>query len=326
MAYNAKGDSLTRKDIINFIQKYNCKNGVTPRLKDWIQKNGFPCNKEFIVNKFGKYNDLIIDAGFETFSYGKIRFCKKKMLEDLRNAIVDSRSVDIEILSKKYETIRHRRTYVDRFGSYDNALKEAGIMNEHITLIRLYREYKLEDPVSFLKAKYGINNEFTEVQKELIDSIVLAKNITSDVRRETLKEHISLHKCKTLFPSFTVAVIASGLSPAAKYAKVIANDGHSCDSYEELLIDNWLYSNNFTHDVHVLYPNSKYKCDFKIGDTFIEYTGYTKINSEYLRGQYFKRLELKKEIANNYKIKLIIIEDVSESSKKKLAEALSSNV
>ena len=305
--FNAKGDSLTLDDVIIFLRNFYKINGRTPNLSEFKVKDGFPCNKEFLVKHFGKYNEVLKKAGLQTYEFGQRHYNIEELLINLRKAILDSRSFDIKVLSKKYGYIKHRDTYTRLFGSFEKALIEAGIDNRHKVLMRLYSDYKLEEPVKFLIHKFGIDGEFTNGQKKLIhqinEAVIKSKG---DLRRDTLKYTISLHLCKKLFGRFSVALIAAGFVPNLSMGSCYcAKDGHICDSYEEALVDDILYKLNIKHDIHENYPNSPYKCDFKIDDKiFIEYIGFSKINDEYLRNSYLDRLEEKKKIAKENNINL----------------------
>ena len=46
MSYNAKGDSIKLEDIKTFLENYYKENKTTPKLTEWKEKDGFPCNKQ----------------------------------------------------------------------------------------------------------------------------------------------------------------------------------------------------------------------------------------------------------------------------------------
>ncbi len=43
-----------------------------------------------------------------------------------------------------------------------------------------------------------------------------------------------------------------------------AQDGHICDSRDEMVIDDFLSSNDIVHIKNYPYPNSRKTCDFKV--------------------------------------------------------------
>ena len=327
MSYNAKNDSLKLEDIKTFLENYYLKNNCTPRLSDWKEKNGFPCNKEYLLKKFGKYNELLQQLGYEIFSYGKRRYNKEQLLNEYKEAIIEQKTKNIDEIRKTNKIIKSKKVYIKIFDSIENLLVLLNIENRHIYLLNTFKDYELQDPIIFLKQKFGHNNDFTIEQKELINQISKAVEQAGDIRRDKLKNLISLHKCKKLFSNFTLALIAAGFNPCVKIGKKhIAKDGHMCDSYEEMLLDNLLIELNIPHDVHIKYPEGNYKCDFYINEyLIIEYTGYSNIKNKYLNNRYNERLNDKLLIAKKYNIKVLIISNIEEA-REKLAVALHSDM
>jgi hypothetical protein len=98
---------------------------------------------------------------------------------------------------------------------------------------------------------------------------------------------------RRVFGSWNNAIIAAGYDPnPVKFAKkYVAKDGHKCDSLAEKLIDDWLSEKGIDHEVHVPYPGQKrFKSDFLIGKTWIEYFGiygefeiYTELANEKIK-------------------------------------------
>lgn len=85
--------------------------------------------------------------------------------------------------------------------------------------------------------------------------------------------------------------------------KYLAKDGHICLSKVELFIDNLLYSHNIPHLKEVPYPydkvynkNCKMKCDWMIGDTFVEYMGCIRHKDPIVRRKYRKIVNKKWEM------------------------------
>lgn len=312
--FNAKNGKLKKEDIIKFLIDYYKKYNVTPNLSQWKEEDGFPCNKEYLT-KYYRYNDLLAEAGLPTYEYGQRHYNKVEILEDLRKAIVESRCFNITVLHKEFDYIKHRDIYAYIFGNFENALLAAGIENRHKILINRFNDYKLEDPVEFLKKKFGNNGDFTKEQSELIESIKDAAKC-GDLRKASLGKKISLHRCKRLFETYTIALIAAGLNPAkCLRARMVAEDGHLSDSYGEMLVDNILNTLNIKHDIHKRYPRSRLVCDFYIEDNiYIEYIEFSNVKSNYIRKRYLERLEQKKNIVNAKGGKLIIIKSVDETT------------
>ena len=320
--YNAKRDTLTKEELIEFIQQYYSKNRVVPCLNEWKQKNAFPCNKQFLTNNY-IYNDLVAEAGFKTYTYGQRHYNEDKLLQDIRRAIIESRNFNIYQLHDEFEYIKHRDVYANLFGNFENVLIAAGIENRHKILIKRFPEYRLEDPIDFLKKKFGNKGEFTPEQRELILTIQEAAK-GGDLRREVMGKKISLHRCKRLFETYTIALIAANLNPAkAMRARMVAEDGHICDSYGEMLVDNILNNLNIEHNIHKRYPGSRLICDFYINDNiYIEYIEFSQVKSDYIRGRYLEKLHEKRSIVEEIGGKLITIDKVDDSTTKFLKTAI----
>lgn len=100
-----------------------------------------------------------------------------------------------------------------------------------------------------------------------------------------------------------------------------ARDGHSCDSIEEKVLDNWLFENTFFHEVHKNYPGSRMVSDFLVDDVFLEYAGFagTKLKS------YETKMKRKIDLAKNKQLKLVILYDLRAETLERLQAALSKN-
>lgn len=312
-------NNTNMKDIENFIKQYYLQNGFTPKLSEWKMKDGFPCNKETLL-KFGKYNDILKSLGYEVYSYGKRRYNKKDLLNDLRDIVLTVRDINYDSIKKDS---RHKgyMVYVNQFGSFDEALRQAGITNNETYLIRKYPEYKLESSSQFLLDRLFEDN----IPQEALDLMIKMNKLIEEgvvPIRENMKGKISLHKIRKYFISFTEFLICCGIECSISFKhKYTALDGHICDSYGEAIIDDLLYKNNIEHEVHTLYPNSNYITDFKINDNlYIEYT-----SSKFMQnnGTYLKHLEDKYKIAKENNIVLLEISDTSEKSINDLLTKLS---
>ena len=98
---------------------------------------------------------------------------------------------------------------------------------------------------------------------------------------------------RRFFGTWNSAIGAAGYDPnPVMFAKrYLAKDGHKCDSMAEKIVDDWLYRNRVEHQVHVPYPwHNGMKCDFLVGDTWVEIFGlegqvgrYDQLKSEKLR-------------------------------------------
>lgn len=140
-----------------------------------------------------------------------------------------------------------------------------------------------------------------------------------------LRRKVNYARVNKLFGSWFHALVESDVLDEDSQrmvmgTKCLALDGHLCFSLGEKTIDDFLYHNSINHEKEPPYPEGKYRADFKVNDTFIEYFG--------LRGQkeYDKKTQIKKQICQKYHIKLIEIypENIGTNKelKKKLKELL----
>lgn len=93
----------------------------------------------------------------------------------------------------------------------------------------------------------------------------------------------------------------------------VSADGHQQSSSYECIFDNILAKHNIVHEIQVrVVPYRRYRCDFYIGDTYIEILGYMrKENSEYFSAL-DKKIRLYKKHHKNY---LLIPRDVFRRDK-----------
>src|SRR3989344_3066235 len=146
--------------------------------------------------------------------------------------------------------------------------------------------------------------------EQLIDAI---KQFAQKLKRAPAKRELEkiVKPCIKVFGSWNDAVLAAGLTPNRshdnrmyKRANAKALDGHLCDSVSELLIDNWLYKNNISHERDVRYPTTYHKADWKISANdkkiFIEYFGLANDSPRYDRS-----IKEKEILCRKYNISLI---------------------
>lgn len=81
----------------------------------------------------------------------------------------------------------------------------------------------------------------------------------------------------------------------------LAKDGHTCLSLTEKTIDDFLCDHGIPHTKEPSYPGSKYRADFEVKGSFIEYFG--------LAGEpsYDQRIKDKKALAKDAGINLVSI-------------------
>lgn len=138
---------------------------------------------------------------------------------------------------------------------------------------------------------------------------------------EILKRKVRPSQVNKLFGSWFHALVESGILNEDSQRMVIgtrclAADGHLCFSLGEKTIDDFLYYNKISHEKEPKYPDSNYKADFMVEDTFIEYFGLIGYKN------YDKKIQLKRDICKKNKIKLIELYPNDIISNKKLKEKL----
>jgi hypothetical protein len=175
----------------------------------------------------------------------------------------------------------HPKTIQDRLGSWENALSAANFnSNKHYE-----RDYLVKEIERFIDE----NNHIPS---------------TNEFRYS--KEYPGIKAYKRIFGSFNNALVELGYTPVCVISKnkyshnTIARDGHICDSVEESMVDNFLFSKEIIHSIQPLYPrhdelNKKgwIRADFYLTkyNIYVEYAGL--IN----RSFYADKLRKKQQLA-----------------------------
>ena len=108
------------------------------------------------------------------------------------------------------------------------------------------------------------------------------------------------------FGTWNNAIIAAGYEPNERWfcpRNLTAKDGHKCNSFSEIIIDDWLLKNRVFHQREVVYPEKRYRCDFVISGAFVEFFGLT--NASGISSDYNEIIKKKRRICRKYRIKLI---------------------
>jgi hypothetical protein len=239
-------------------------------------------SKDVYKNRFGNYYNACIIAGIPV-ARTKRGITDEELLEILK-----------VIYSKKGSPITNDdlgldkglpdpSTYQKRFGGVNKAANIAGVPSiSHYNLSDEEMLSMLRD--SFLKL--GRPPHSDELSK---------LGLPSDVT------------FRTRFGSYTKALLSCGVTDRINYSgnyrglKCLAEDGTVCLSFPELIITNFFIQNKVSFEKESHYPNSKYRTDWKVGDTFIEYFG--------LQGNsaYDEKIVKKRKICLENNIKLIEI-------------------
>jgi hypothetical protein len=105
------------------------------------------------------------------------------------------------------------------------------------------------------------------------------------------------------FGTWNKAIKAAGYKPnPVLFAhRHEAKDGHICDSFSEMLVDDWLYKYSISHEINIPYPEKEnLTADFKVGKYWIEFFG---LEGEV--SQYDKNVKKKLELAKKYQLELL---------------------
>jgi len=108
------------------------------------------------------------------------------------------------------------------------------------------------------------------------------------------------------FGTWNNAIKAAGYKPNEQWftsGDLFAKDGHKCNSISEIIIDDWLFENHIPHIREYLYPERRYRCDFVIGNTFIEFFGLS--NASIVNPNYTEIIKRKREICKKFNISLV---------------------
>lgn len=319
---NMRRIEVDRATALAWLHNFVKTHGHTPSINDLYRHKGCPYSKELILREFGSMRAFLEAGGYPSRIRGqnnrRIEKSDIELLEQLREMIFQCRTTDRDILRRN--GLYDRDVYVRRFGSWARAIRLAGIDNRHRVLMRYYDDYNGEDPIEFVRQKIGENGEFTQEQIECIERV---KRFNGDPK--LVRKHISYDKIRRLFGYVSILLIAAGYEPNVDWntgIKVMAKDGHMCDSQEEAEIDDFLSEAGYAHDHCVRYPEGRFTCDFAIGDIFIEYAGLAKCGSP----KYKATLKRKQAIAKKHGLKLIIVYDTSTQAKMQLRAAIEENL
>jgi len=126
------------------------------------------------------------------------------------------------------------------------------------------------------------------------------------------------------FGTWNDAIKAAGYKPNEQWftsGDLFAKDGHKCNSISEIIIDDWFFENHIPHIREYLYPEGRYRCDFMVGDIFIEFFGL--FNASIVNPNYVKTIKRKKEICKKFNIVLI---ELYEKDLYKLDQSLGAKI
>ena len=271
---------VSDEELLEHLNKLYIKYGHPPT--DLILRKEKGHTSKVYINRFGSLSNARNIAGIKEVLCMK-RVTEQELIEDLKHVFKDSQTIpSIKEIDKNCKY--HRWTYLNRFGSLENAFSKAGI---NITeerkkkilseLVRLYTI--LKRPPSMLDMKYYGNYH--------PDTYYI------------------------YFSSWGEALTAAGLNTTSYH--IVSLDGHLCLSNAEAIIDDFLFSRGVPHTREPYYPNSSMRADWLIeNEIYVEFFGL--INLSWYR----EKIKLKCKIAKKENIKLITIfpEDLSNLEEK----------
>ena len=190
--------------------------------------------------------------------------------------------------------------YVWHYGCVENALKIIGCE-------------KLRSKLDIKKDE--LKNQFFELKEELgfvPSSVDWINKSKSDIS--------SIYRIFGSWPGFLKEIGEQSQRKEAYAFKnkkriFIADDGHICYSKKEKDIDNILYELGIEHENEVYYPydktynkNSRKRCDWKIGNTYLEYAGMLAYYDIIARKKYRKRIDEKANLCLSRGLDFLYIE------------------
>lgn len=299
---------------------YYSSNGKAPKSEDLTMRNGCPYGKTIIYKTYGTLENLCNSFGITSRADFKDLEDDTEILKQLRQLAIQERTTNREILRKA--GARDRDYYTLRYGSWPKAIEMSCITNADRVLMKHFDDFNGENTILFLKQKIGIDGNFSKEQMDMINEVQSKMNGYS---ANKIQQFYGYYRIKKYFRYASILMIAAGIEPVLKYntgKKYRAKDGHLCDSYQEMLLDNWLSDNGYIHKTQIDYPNSKLRCDFLVEDVYIEYAGLLNSGIE----SYVENIKRKINLCKEKRLKLCIVKNLSNKELKLFKAALESNL
>ena len=300
------GIKSDKEMLLNEIRRFVKEFGRVPIQKDFENLYGYPSRKTF-TNNFGKFNIAIKLAGFhpiEETSSGKRVFDYDEISKiDLINFLQDYYKECGKVPTTKElsegDYPYNRSTFRHIFGSYTNAVKEAGLTPNSI----------VRHSDEFLRAEF--------------DRFVKEKGRTPYLHEFNNSEYPSFWCYQDRFGSWNKTFLAYGYEPNDSNRKFYMEDGELCWSSYEFDISKWLKEHNIKYDRDVKYTTidknykGKMDCDYKIYYNneiwYVEMAGYLPRKGQPFEKwtpegrNYFFKIKYKKKLLDRNNAKYIII-------------------
>lgn len=291
---NIQNISLIKEGIVTTIKNHiNVYNSI-PGSKEWDSYGYLPSRKH--IEKLFKmsFNSLIKELNFTPKHKTPLSFTKNELIFILKDFYNINCKVPTFNDLRNLDTFPHPKIYIQAFGSFENALKAACLpsnkyLDKDFLISEIYRYIETYGMIPSTNS-FRYNNDFP-----------------------------SLKAYTRIWGSFNNALLELGMTPvcfeikSAFSKKCLSIDNHICNSTEECIVDNYLYSKNIVHEREVLYPyhplynvNHMKRCDFFIKTAngipiYIEYAGLVTNKA------YAEKLNQKQQLALILNLNLIII-------------------
>ena len=192
-------------------------------------------------------------------------------------------------------------------------IKLTRLQKQAIADRRPRHKFTTEEKTHVIKRLRPFQYQIQYLDEDLLDKI---RNFHSKNGRIPLKREFNALKIyRDRFGSWNNAIAKAGfeVNPVLFSKKFTANDGHTCDSFSEKVVDDWLYSKGIKHKRGVRYGKEKVNADFVIEpNIMLEFFGLAGVQKKYDR-----IIERKRELSKMLGLKLIEIypEDIYPRNK-----------
>jgi hypothetical protein len=246
---------ITKQQVKQIYEKLKVEYGRGPTRDEVAFEGNF--DSTMINHLFGSYQNLckIFKDNCYTINVTKESLVKK--YKDLKQKLGR--------IPKRVE-VYTGKNYEKRFGKWNDFVKEMGDIPPRNT-------YSREQLIIMLKNFYKLTGKIPDVE---------------DMKRPNHRVF------QNEFGSWQNALNQAGFKSCK--GKYISKDGHICDSKSEVMIDNLMYKMSIPHTKSENYPvdneynkNGKKKCDWKVGDTYVEFLGYINHRNPIVQRKYEKK-------------------------------------
>lgn len=310
-----EGFKISKKFLLDELLRFCAEEERIPRSIDFEKQNnrgGYP-NRKTYDNHFGSVTNALIEAGILEKDLIKrvkkrvsIQYCKLSAdeIDELKdsgiNFLIEYKNkygkppTTKELDSGKYG-IYTRSFYRNLFGSYTNAVREAGLKPNSIP------QYEDE----FLKSEF--------------ERFIKTNGRVPMIHEFNNSEYPSFWCYQSRYGSWNKAVMHYGYEPNDSNRKYYMDDGEICTSSYEFDISTWLRKNNIKYDRNVSYKDihnkysGKMDCDYKIYYKdkvwFVEMAGFLSEGNKLSEVEriYFFKMKYKEKLLKESNVNYLII-------------------